>query len=547
MAKRRAGTELNRDNWDQEEEPEEVGEFVKASEDVLKKRVIKTAKRRVASISNADGGTKSLFSGFSGFATNSSANKQFSFLSNAKVSDITDDGDVKKPSFSFLSNAKGSETSKDSGDAPSKPAFSLLSKTPTSNGTDVTVTNKTPSFNFSAKITNHDGGASKSSFPTNDHSPAIKLTKSPSQDKLHELSKQLKKNNENPSTTSVSGDTDEKSPDDVFVQKLQSLNLLCVEWIIKHLNENLSYILTPVFDDYKKYLDQLKEERRSSSNTTSNKLPKIEKPEPIPTPPTTSSASVSTPFKAPDFKESLSKINFGSGFFAKPFAKPEVESNQMKFGNNDKKDTFESSKNFSFESEDTKTHKSPMFTFGTANQNKSEQKIENKTESDPPKFSFGLASTGPDSQFKTPFFNANFAPANTQNSNSTADDEDNDEQPPVKEDVNISEEGSVYDKKCKVFIKKDGNFVDHGVGFLFLKLVGDDKKCQLIVRANNKLANIIINVLLSSSIPLEKKGKNNVMVVCCPTPDAKPSVVLLKVKTEEDADQLLEMMNKHKK
>lgn len=44
--KRSATSELNHDNWDQEEEEEVQGTFQKASNDTLKNRVIKTAKRR---------------------------------------------------------------------------------------------------------------------------------------------------------------------------------------------------------------------------------------------------------------------------------------------------------------------------------------------------------------------------------------------------------------------------------------------------------------------------------------------------------------------
>lgn len=50
--KRVATTELNHDNWDQEEEEEEAGSFKKAAEDVLKQRVIKVAKRRNIGSSN---------------------------------------------------------------------------------------------------------------------------------------------------------------------------------------------------------------------------------------------------------------------------------------------------------------------------------------------------------------------------------------------------------------------------------------------------------------------------------------------------------------
>ena len=45
-AKRSAGSDLNHDNWNEEEEPEEAGTFVQANDDVLKQRVFKKAKRR---------------------------------------------------------------------------------------------------------------------------------------------------------------------------------------------------------------------------------------------------------------------------------------------------------------------------------------------------------------------------------------------------------------------------------------------------------------------------------------------------------------------
>lgn len=43
--KRSAASDLNHDNWD-DYEPEEAGTFQKASQDVLQRRVIKTARRR---------------------------------------------------------------------------------------------------------------------------------------------------------------------------------------------------------------------------------------------------------------------------------------------------------------------------------------------------------------------------------------------------------------------------------------------------------------------------------------------------------------------
>lgn len=45
--KRTATTELNHDNWNEENEPEDAGTFALASNDILEKRVIKTARRRL--------------------------------------------------------------------------------------------------------------------------------------------------------------------------------------------------------------------------------------------------------------------------------------------------------------------------------------------------------------------------------------------------------------------------------------------------------------------------------------------------------------------
>lgn len=46
MAKRTASRDINHENWDQEEEPEEAGTFQRASEEQLKSRVFKIARRR---------------------------------------------------------------------------------------------------------------------------------------------------------------------------------------------------------------------------------------------------------------------------------------------------------------------------------------------------------------------------------------------------------------------------------------------------------------------------------------------------------------------
>lgn len=137
------------------------------------------------------------------------------------------------------------------------------------------------------------------------------------------------------------------------------------------------------------------------------------------------------------------------------------------------------------------------------------------------------------------------ASTSTKKANGTenTEDEDNDE-PPKVEFVPVVEE-NIYCKRCKVFVKDDGDYKDRGTGTLYLKRVKDDK-VQLLVRADTNLGNILLNILLSPGLPA-KQLKNNVVLVCIPTPEAdpKPKSVLVRVKTEDDAAELLKEILKH--
>lgn len=95
MSKRVADKQLTDQNWQEEDPEEEVGEFKKASEDVIKNRVIRTAKRRTVP---GSGPAPSAFAGFAGFGAKpanggtNGAKPSFSFGAAP---------DVPKPSFSF--------------------------------------------------------------------------------------------------------------------------------------------------------------------------------------------------------------------------------------------------------------------------------------------------------------------------------------------------------------------------------------------------------------------------------------------------------------
>lgn len=98
--------------------------------------------------------------------------------------------------------------------------------------------------------------------------------------------------------------------------------------------------------------------------------------------------------------------------------------------------------------------------------------------------------------------------------------------------------------RCKLFYKKDATFAEKGVGMLHLKKIKEDKT-QLVVRADTSLGNILLNIMLPPNMSIVKQGKNNVMIVCIPNPpiDPKtppaPTPMLLRVKTSEDADDLI--------
>jgi len=95
---------------------------------------------------------------------------------------------------------------------------------------------------------------------------------------------------------------------------------------------------------------------------------------------------------------------------------------------------------------------------------------------------------------------------------------------------------------------EDNTFKDRGVGMLHLKAVDSDaRKLQLLVRADNATGQLLLNIVVTSSTPLTRAGKNALTIVCVPNPpikkaaagdNNKPTSMLIRVKTSDDADQL---------
>jgi len=116
MPKRDAGNELNHDNWEDEEEPEEAGEFKKASKEAMKGRVVKVAKRR----NLTEDQKKNIFAGFGGFtSSNKSAEEAFSFLGNSKPEEKKEDDAAKSKESN--GDGKKDEEKEDKSNGGSKP------------------------------------------------------------------------------------------------------------------------------------------------------------------------------------------------------------------------------------------------------------------------------------------------------------------------------------------------------------------------------------------------------------------------------------------
>lgn len=120
--------------------------------------------------------------------------------------------------------------------------------------------------------------------------------------------------------------------------------------------------------------------------------------------------------------------------------------------------------------------------------------------------------------------------------------------------VVVAEEGAFHSIKCKLFFKRESNWVELGIGMLNLKKI--DRKTQVLVRNDTTLGKILLNVYLAESTPISRSGKNNVILVSVPNPplyakesdgdNSKPATYLLRVKTAEDADELFAQLNASK-
>ncbi|XP_050672653.1 nuclear pore complex protein Nup50 [Leptidea sinapis] len=610
--KRQASTELNHENWDQEDvdEPDDTEGFKMASKEVLEKRVRRVAKRRSNISSNTE--KPGVFSGFGGF--NKVQKSSFDFLANlTNGANTNKDTSNKQEPFKLNpfvnkpipstepSNKQNTSPSVQATTSPAQNQQSLFTNTMSSplagksiftdnkfstnvNESPFKIATSTPktTFNFGTKSESSSNptsqqsifGSTKTSSP-NIFAPSVStsFTKSSTlTSNVFPLSTSAKGTNsiENKKETKKEELDDKKLN---FYGKLKCLNISLLEWIKKNLDETPLCLLTPIFQDYEKHLKDIQDEYFHDKDIKSNgdKGDCIQKNsnENVITP----STSGKSLFSNSTITHSNPQDKPANSLFGKTSGHALTATSTISSSPN--MSTHSSSTSFS--SDQTVAKTSPGFKFGVSTAAPSTSSITSSAgfsfggktaqsgiSSNNEKFNFGITPTTQNASLfsanansntngNTPFsFGVGNKPfsfnSNVQTNNSETKDANDEDEPPNVEYTPLVEENSVYDKKCKIFFKKDGNFIDKGVGTLYIKKVEESNKHQLLVRANTALGNVLLNLIISSSIPTQRMGKNNVMIVCIPTPDTEPppTPVLIRVKTPEEADDLLEVLNKYK-
>lgn len=142
-------------------------------------------------------------------------------------------------------------------------------------------------------------------------------------------------------------------------------------------------------------------------------------------------------------------------------------------------------------------------------------------------------------------------------------------------DQPIKDDSSLLAVRSKLFYKKADSYVDLGdycncndsikseiliIGVGILRVKEVQSKGVLLMRNETTLGNILLNISLSSQIPVSRAGKNNVLIISPPNPplDFKSTnqneqtspqssngemvTYVIRVKTSELADQLFELI-----
>lgn len=311
-------------------------------------------------------------------------------------------------------------------------------------------------------------------------------------------------------TNDVVGDSNKEK----HLNSLKALNQKFLDCISKHINENPICVLTPTLDDYRNHLTNIKSKYPlplSPGHQSTNDVNPLNE---------SSLANTSKPIPTFSFNPAPNM-----SFFQKEETKsstaallPEINPKTLFGADITKSSLF----NTSFSSS---TIDKPLpFSFN-------KESVANTG------LSFAPVTTENNSLFKN-------GPINLFTPKEVASTEEEEYVPPVAEIREVKEADSVYDTKCCIYYQIDKEWKKRGVGFLFVKPISKGK-FQLVIRADNSVANIILNVNINESIPM-KTMDNNVSLVTMTDFVKKDehslTPLLIRVKTSEKAEELLAAM-----
>lgn len=114
------------------------------------------------------------------------------------------------------------------------------------------------------------------------------------------------------------------------------------------------------------------------------------------------------------------------------------------------------------------------------------------------------------------------------------------------------DENAVYSVKCKLFFKKGESYAEKGVGTLYVKETNEESGNQLLIRAENSLGTILLNIRLNKNLPIVTT-KSGLLLTCIPNPplddknkeSTETASFYIKVKTNEIRDELKGFIKKY--
>jgi hypothetical protein len=283
-------------------------------------------------------------------------------------------------------------------------------------------------------------------------------------------------------------DGDDRDP--IYFQKLKSLNQGFKKWVIEYMDKGQYFDFTPVCKDYINHITKL-DDKYPILETPVASEPKKSTPLPQPSAPSTVAKATPVPEKKPSFGTGPPSTTTAQSSFLKPVASSTPT--MPAFG----------------------TSASTGFNFGT-----------------------GL------SNFSTPLA------APTTIVTPAGDDDGENYEPPMVESVAVEEEGAVFSKPDIKFFEKamgSNKFDMKGKGTVYVKKL-DNGKHQLIVRADNALGHLFMNVILTPSIPISVLKNKNVLIIAATENDGIKETVshLIRLTNDSEAQALADKLNAFK-